>query len=882
MGNGIVTRVDGGERVPVGDPEQIQDRQLMRSIKQNTGGQPVDPNALMAIRNAALAGGGQATVSQGVITDSAPAVTAADTRPIPAATTPPDPSAPAPALEAPPVAPPPALPHRQKPVVEPAPTAPAPEQALASAPVSKTAADQERIANIMARAKQRLAEFGASTAQTVTAKADEGKASRYSPDPDTGRKFDEGPATKDKYYPDYAKGRDYLKKLKANFSLKMTRVSRLLRKSIGTRYAVKLKALRTAIRAELGKVADVAEQLRAKPVSYKPEPDTARKDEEGARSKDKRMGPDTNPTNNDLSKMWSSNKHMPRVAEGIYDPEGDEGKNPKDKNKDMGGNSMEALPKDKDAGETKDAPKGKEKGKGSAEQIKNLQIAVKELEKKDADFQKEIDVLTEAVEGLGGKPKAKDKGKDKAKGPEGPRAGGPPSEKPPMAEPMLDVAPSLGAPKARSLRGRTRLARTALRKRGTAGPGRGGNPRTDDERLERHKQVHPDDGAKSTKDLPPRGTGRGPGKGTGRGPGAGGGRKGNPRTDDERLKNHQKTYPKDKAKSTKDLPPRGTGLGKGRAQGKQKPGADDARGIQAEFVRGPSKLYSYWSVTDADKKVILKAKAKEAFGKEAFKQWPWFHSKEYGAFLIASIRSRGIKAVAAEMHVRPTMTKEAMRIEIRAAKGGSALTKKITNEKAYYSEAYGDPGYASKLVQKYKGKKPSGQAIGKGGKAKASVRGDNIVTALNLELESENARLRERLATQANQTDKIAAEKKVEAAKNAQHELDTALRVRAERAIALTERLAAKNLIDNTDANKKATIDNMMDMDDLGFQAVERMAERQVISRIEETEKRLAPKATIVRTGGLTAAPVTPVKSSTFQEELEGIWSKKQGSTKTR
>ena len=840
-GGGVITRVDGGERTPVGDVESIQDRQMLRTIKQNAGGQAIDPSALMAIRDNALTGGGVTAVA-GVIQPSAAVPAQAPIAPTAAPAVPVAPVAPV-APEAPvePVAVAPVAPVA--PVAQAIPEAPT--------PVSAAAAGQDRIAQIMARAKKRL----------TTAAAGEGKADRYKPDSDEGRKYDEGPATKDKYFPDYAKGRDALKKLKANLALKLNKVSGLVRKAIGTKAYAKLKSLRKDLRAELAIVAGVAEDVRMKEVSYSPEKDPGRQDE-ATRAKDKRMGPDTNPINNQLSKMWSNNAHMPKVAENIYDPEGDEGKDTKGTNKEMGGNGMKTPPKDKGTEDRKDAPKGKEKSENASEQIKNLQNAVKELEKKDDDFAKEIDVLTEAVEGFGGKPKVK--GKDKA-----PKSFPVPAGKSPLGGDDFDAPSDLGAPKARSSRGRVRTAKARrslqLRKKANAGPRRGGNPRTDEERLERHKDVHPTDDVKSTKDLPARGTGRGPG--------AGGGRRGNPRTDEERVERHKKVYPKDKTESTKDLPPRGTGIGKSKSK--------KEAGFTAEFVREASKLYSHWTVKDPEGKTVLKATAKDAFGKETFAEWEFFASKGYGSLLLKRMRSQGLKAVAAEMHVRPIMTKEAMRVEIIAKKSGgkAALTKKITNEKAYYSEAYGDSGYAGKLVKK-RTQKPSGQTMGKG--KKGAVENDNIVIALNRELEAENARLRNQVAAKADDTERLTAEKKVEAAKNQEHKLNEAMRIRAERSIALVDRMAQKGLIENSELSKKAAVDNMMDMDDLGFRATETMVERQVIARLDEVEKSLTPKASIVRTGGLSTVPATPVKSESFQQKLEGIWSKKQPSTQTK
>ena len=69
---------------------------------------------------------------------------------------------------------------------------------------------------------------------------------------------------------------------------------------------------------------------------------------------------------------------------------------------------------------------------------------------------------------------------------------------------------------------------------------RRGNPRSNDERAERHAREHPDT------PLPPRGTGLGDNDETRR--------RGNPRSEDERIVRHEQEHP------GTPLPSRGTGL----------------------------------------------------------------------------------------------------------------------------------------------------------------------------------------------------------------------------------------------------------------------------------------------------------------------------------
>jgi len=74
-----------------------------------------------------------------------------------------------------------------------------------------------------------------------------------------------------------------------------------------------------------------------------------------------------------------------------------------------------------------------------------------------------------------------------------------------------------------------------------------GRPKTDEERLETHKRLYPEDKVETIEDLPPRGFGRG---------------RGRPLTDEERLERHKRLYPEKKVETIEDLPPRGTGLRK--------------------------------------------------------------------------------------------------------------------------------------------------------------------------------------------------------------------------------------------------------------------------------------------------------------------------------
>lgn len=83
----------------------------------------------------------------------------------------------------------------------------------------------DRVSQLVEKAKNRLAT--ASRVEGTNVMAAQEKM-RYKPDEDPGRKYDDGEATKDKYYDDYPKGRDYLKKLKANFQLKLKKISKLL------------------------------------------------------------------------------------------------------------------------------------------------------------------------------------------------------------------------------------------------------------------------------------------------------------------------------------------------------------------------------------------------------------------------------------------------------------------------------------------------------------------------------------------------------------------------------------------------------------------------------------------------------------------------------
>jgi len=213
--------------------------------------------------------------------------------------------------------------------------------------------------------------------------------SRYSPDPDPGRKADDE-RSKDKYVKDTpsGKGKDTLKKLKSNLKGQLARLNEAFNKAKDDSVIKEIRVARVKVRNELTKISSVEEDLRMKKVHYPPEKEQGGKAEDVKRSKDKYISP--TPPSVAVTKASGSNLGITRQA-----MEDDEVKNDKKEKKDddkaMGGNDMKSLPKDEKKDEKDD--KGPQK--------KELEKAVTEIEEATEGIGDIVEKLEDAAENIG-------------------------------------------------------------------------------------------------------------------------------------------------------------------------------------------------------------------------------------------------------------------------------------------------------------------------------------------------------------------------------------------------------------------------------------------------------------------------------------------------
>jgi hypothetical protein len=210
---------------------------------------------------------------------------------------------------------------------------------------------------------------------------------RYEGDPDPGRKADED-RSKDKYYKDYPKGKESMKKLKSSLEDKLKRLDEAIKKASDENVEKDIRVARANIRRQLKKLSSVEEDLRMKRVKYPKEKDPGREYDEKD-SKDRYKDPKNNPINKQLEKMWSIDKGIPKKA--MEDDDHIPEKKDKEDDKEMGGNDMKSLPKDE-----------KKKEKDDKEpQKKELEKAVEEIKKTDEELTEVVEKLEDAAESLG-------------------------------------------------------------------------------------------------------------------------------------------------------------------------------------------------------------------------------------------------------------------------------------------------------------------------------------------------------------------------------------------------------------------------------------------------------------------------------------------------
>lgn len=144
---------------------------------------------------------------------------------------------------------------------------------------------------------------------------------------------------------------------------------------------------------------------------------------------------------------------------------------------------------------------------------------------------------------------------------------------------------------------------------------------------------------------------------------------------------------------------------------KQAPSLKDD--LTAIFTAIPNKKSAgYWDIRDNQNKIILKFSGADAYGKDIFKEYDWFSSEAYGKSILANIRKDGIKATAELVNGKYNMTKHAFILDVRANrnKKNSRLQKSAKTTPQQYWGLYGQnadgdaKSYYSKLSQLYKNK----------------------------------------------------------------------------------------------------------------------------------------------------------------------------------
>ncbi len=713
----------------------------------------------------------------------------------------------------------------------------------------------DKVSSLIEKAKARLAQMNKTEGKDILA---EQQKMRYPKDEDEGRKYDEK-ASKDNYFDDYKKGKDYLKELKSNFLLKLKKISSLLQENSGTEVEGKLKVLGANIRRALNKISSVEEDVRMDKVEYKKEKDTGREYDEKS-TKDKYVDPDENPINKSLEKMWSLNKTIKTARdESMKLDIPDE--------KSMGGNDMDKLPTDKKLSlDEKDAPKGKPVKEDAEKMVKELQGVVESLKKADEDFADEISKIEKAIEVLkkdtGKEDKKKDVKKDKDEDKDEDKKGDmgeiekTPKVKPDLKEmgkgvakeeafgkkPMLDKKPTMDK---NPMFGK----KPAMPPAKKASMNKAADLGLDAYRAEIQNQI-----GKTNADI----------------------------TVDEVIDQLVQDYPEgiENVDATEVIGKISMIISGGtpnanptlnsevNPESMNQQGVED-KGLMATFVRGSTKLGSYWEIKDSEDNIIIKASCKDIYGKKTFENWDWVSSEDYGKLICSKIRNNGPLYVAKAMGTELNMTKEAESLEVNAKskERTPALTKKITNETDYMAKAYGDKDFAKKMTKDYTKKASLENETDKEENIKIAKLQEELAMS-----KKENEILAKKLACEEEEKKKIEKEKKEEEKKASGLETDKMLRIRANKSIALASQMINKGLI--KESQKEITIDRLMLMDDVSFAMQEEMTRdsQKIADAITENIK----GNKLIRKGGLNQG-INIVSSNignSLKEELENVWKK--------
>jgi len=248
-------------------------------------------------------------------------------------------------------------------------------------------------------------------------------------------------------------------------------------------------------------------------------------------------------------------------------------------------------------------------------------------------------------------------------------------------------------------------------------------------------------------------------------------------------------------------------------------------------------LSSYWEVV-RDAAPILKVSLQDAYpvktAAEQAEAFAWFATKDYGRKLLSSAKFEGVAKTAKLLGLS----------NVRTAAGSSALEKKLTSEKAYYSQAFGSPEFASELLKEHKKK-----------------------------ADAEKAGLEAKVAA-------LEADKKAQTERNDRLQSDLAMRSKAAKALDLAVKAMAKGMF--AAEHKAAFIDGLMIGDDQSFKVASSMVENFTPVAAPVAEKKVEAALTAKdllkiasRGPGLKTAIVSETAPVTgLAEQLNNVWRK--------
>jgi len=265
--------------------------------------------------------------------------------------------------------------------------------------------------------------------------------------------------------------------------------------------------------------------------------------------------------------------------------------------------------------------------------------------------------------------------------------------------------------------------------------------------------------------------------------------------------------------------------------------------LTAEFNRDKTKLSSFWVVKDYKNQPILKFTGADAYGKELFKEWDYFSSKVYGKALLEKIRKEGLKKVADLVNGKYSMTRHAKMIESNIKKQGSKKVDAGQSEVKKYVKDYTSKS-SKPEIKKYLDKYVS------------------LYKTRSKKAELENKELKEKLSELTKELNEY--KKQAESLKD-----EKVLRVKAERALVLANKMAEKGHIKPEDIEKVAEQVTIMD------EASYTMLEDLFTKTIESKTASISNNKTFKKKAGLSNLLLIPNKDETLKDKLSNLFMNK-------